>query len=120
MEFPRLVFRSPGPDQCQGGTYAHASVADQEDFDAALAEGWYASVPEALNPPPIVVAAITPVPAPYPEPVAPPSAPAQEDPAPALTRDEMKRKADSLSLTYPHNISNIKLAELLDAALAKG
>jgi len=112
MEFPKLVFRSPGPNQCQGGTYAHLSVVDHGDLDAALAAGWHATLPEALAP--------VPVPVPAPAPAATPVPLAQDAPAPLLSRDEMKRKADDLGLTYPHNISNIKLAELLDAALAAG
>lgn len=41
-----------------------------------------------------------------------------EEPA-ELTRDQMKAKADELGLSYPGNISNAKLAELIaDASQA--
>lgn len=94
--FPRLVFRSPGPHQCQGGTYAYASVADQEQFGAHVADGWHATLPEALVPP--TPKGITPL---------------DEPP----TRDELKRKAVELGLTHAPNIPSAKLAEMIDAAL---
>lgn len=40
MEFPRLVYKSPS---------AHILVEDVKWFDEALTDGWFASVPEALN-----------------------------------------------------------------------
>lgn len=49
QEFPRLVFRSPGPAQCQGGSYTHNLVVDEGSFIDALANGWYASLPEAIT-----------------------------------------------------------------------
>lgn len=55
MQFPRLVFRSPGPEQCQGGTYAHACVRNQDELDNRLADGWHATLPEALQPKPVPV-----------------------------------------------------------------
>ena len=39
MEFPRLVFKDHGPHQRPGGSYDHAPVESQEDFDAALKAG---------------------------------------------------------------------------------
>lgn len=113
MKFPRLMFRSPGPEQCQGGTYAHMDVADQDELDAALTKGWHATLPDALSPP--APSALPPT-----APIAESKAITQAEEGAPTTRDEMKCKADELGLTYPHNISNIKLAELIDAALAKG
>jgi len=94
--FPRLVFRSPGSHQCQGGTYAYASMADQNEFDAHLADGWHATLPDALAPP-------------APKEIAPLDAPP--------TRDELKRKAAELGLIYAPNITDAKLANMIDAAL---
>jgi hypothetical protein len=37
-------------------------------------------------------------------------------PAVSMNREDMKAKATSLGITFKHNISNIKLAELLAAA----
>ena len=47
-EFPRLVYKDKGPHQRAGGSYDHKLVEDQESFDDALADGWAASLPEAI------------------------------------------------------------------------
>lgn len=39
MEFPRLVYRSASD---------HLLVKDQDQYDDAMADGWYGSVPEAV------------------------------------------------------------------------
>lgn len=49
MEFPRLVYTSPGPDKCQGGTYGYELVKDKESHDAAIKAGFFDTVPEALE-----------------------------------------------------------------------
>jgi hypothetical protein len=49
MEFPRLVFISPGKQTCNGGTYDHELVEDQANYDSALAAGYSATVPDALT-----------------------------------------------------------------------
>jgi hypothetical protein len=49
MEFPRFVFISPGKNKCGGGTYDHEVVEDQANYDAALAAGYFATVPEAVD-----------------------------------------------------------------------
>lgn len=48
MDFPRLVFISPGKLACNGGTYAHELVDTQESFDAAIKAGFFSTIPEAL------------------------------------------------------------------------
>ena len=48
MEFPRLVFTSPGPFACNGGTYGHVPVKDGSEYEAALKAGYHPTVPEAL------------------------------------------------------------------------
>lgn len=116
MKFPRLVFRSPGPNQCQGGTYAHVSVADQEQLDARLAEGWHATLPDALAPPappaPATSEAVTQMTA------ASPDFPTPDISTALMSRDQMKAKAAELGIEFKHNISNVALAELIDAAPA--
>ncbi len=49
MDFPRFVFTSPGPQQCQGGTYGQELVQDQVEYDAAIKAGFCATLPEALE-----------------------------------------------------------------------
>lgn len=48
MDFPRLVYTSPGPADCQGGTYGYEKVEDEKEFKAAIAAGFFETVPEAL------------------------------------------------------------------------
>ena len=94
--FPRLVFRSPGPHQCQGGTYAYAPVSDQKEADERLADGWFATLPEAIE----GKAAV----------------PEQDDNAPP-TRDELERKATELDIKFDGRTSDRKLGELIEVAL---
>ena len=48
MDFPRLVFKSPGPFDCNGGTYGHVPVENESEYEAAIAAGYHPTVPEAL------------------------------------------------------------------------
>jgi hypothetical protein len=48
MKFPRLVFISPGKNECQGGTYNAELVANSAEHTAAIKAGFSDSVPEAL------------------------------------------------------------------------
>lgn len=126
MKFPRLMFRTPGPEQCQGGTYAHKSVDGQEAFEAALQAGWHATLPDALAPPvpapQLTVSEPVGQLAPALAPDVPPAPPAelteQEQAAPA-TYDEMKTKATQLGLEYPGNISKAALLAMITAKLAE-
>lgn len=89
--FPRLVYRGPA---------VHLLVTDVAGFDAARADGWFASVPEA--------AAGRHDDAP-PEPHTPePETP--EDDAPP-TRAELEQKAHELGVEFSPNIGDKKLAE---------
>jgi hypothetical protein len=49
MDFPRLVYTSPGPAECQGGTYGCKAVEDEEQLAMALEVGFFATLPEALK-----------------------------------------------------------------------
>lgn len=49
MDFPRLVYISPGKNPCQGGSFDYELAVDKANFDAALAAGYFATVPEALK-----------------------------------------------------------------------
>lgn len=48
-KFPALVYRCPGPHQRPGGTFGHKAVASKEEESAALADGWFLTVPEAIT-----------------------------------------------------------------------
>jgi hypothetical protein len=49
MEYPRLVFISPGSQKCGGGTYDHELVKDEKEHKAAIEAGFSDSVPDALE-----------------------------------------------------------------------
>ncbi|MES2350167.1 MAG: hypothetical protein V4641_21575 [Pseudomonadota bacterium] len=145
MQFPRLMYRTPGPEQCQGGSYAHQVVHNADEFEARLDEGWHDTLPEALAPAPIRP--------PEPEPVSEAThlmdskANAQqletsieqasagqaqdrelaEDSAALTTQeqtapptyDEMKAKAKQLGLEFQGNISKAALLAMITAKLAE-
>ena len=47
--FPTLVYRAPGSSQhSSGGRYRYRGAADQAEYDALLAEGWHATILEAV------------------------------------------------------------------------
>ena len=105
-DFPTIVYRCPGdrwgPPYT---TFNSIGVTDQEAFDKALADGWFATLPEAvevfLNPAPARVAVMS-------EPV--------EDNAPP-TRDEMLTKAAEIGLTVDKRWSDKTLANKIIEAL---
>lgn len=49
MEYPRLVYISPGAHKCNGGTYGYELVVNASEHKAALDAGFSDSVPEALE-----------------------------------------------------------------------
>ena len=49
MEYPRFVFISPGKNTCNGGTYDHELVQNENEHKAAIDAGFFDSVPEALE-----------------------------------------------------------------------
>ncbi len=48
-EYPALVYKDKGPHQRAGGTYDHKLVETDQEFDAALADGWFPTLPEAIE-----------------------------------------------------------------------
>lgn len=100
MEFPAIVYRTPGPFGRPGKTYAYQGVADQDALDQALANGWYESKAAAfasLDAKNIV------------KEVAEAKA-AVDDVSPA-TRDEMDQKARELGIRGYHRMKDETLAE---------
>lgn len=101
MDFPRLVFKCPGTQQRPGGTFSHKPVADGAEFDAALADGWFATLPDAIA---------GPIPAPV---------PAEVDADKPPTRDELEQKASDLGLKFDGRTTDRKLAEMISHKLAE-
>lgn len=49
MQFPNMMYRSPGTlKRPGGGTYKIIGVQSQKEFDAKIANGWFASSIEAV------------------------------------------------------------------------
>lgn len=103
MDFPRLMFRSPGPDQCQGGSYAHKLVHNEEQFNAALNDGYHGTIPEALAPAPVIITAKLAEP---------------DDNAPP-TSEELRAKAKELGLVFKRNATDEEIGKLITAKLAE-
>lgn len=101
-QYPRMLFKSPGPHEFHGGKFDYLIVVDEEEANDALAAGWSLSTDaaKAAN-------------------EKPKAEPAQVADDAAPTRDELKQKADELGLEYPKNIPTEKLAEMVEAKLAE-
>lgn len=48
MQFPTVVYRSPGAHQCPGSTYSYKGAADDAELSVLLDSGWFRTLPEAL------------------------------------------------------------------------
>lgn len=100
MEFPRLVYKCPGPHSRQGGTYDYAVVNNEGEHAAQLEAGWFNSMPEAIEGKAVQV-----------------DEPAQEeDPAP--TRAELEEKAKELGIAFDGRTSDAKLLAKITEELA--
>lgn len=48
MQFPTVVYKSPGMHQCPGSTYSYKGAADDAELAGLLESGWFRTLPEAL------------------------------------------------------------------------
>lgn len=96
--FPSLVYKCPGAHQRPGGTYAYMGVKDEAEHAAALADGWFATLPEAIA---------------GPAPVG--SAPGADAPAPDAppTRAELEQKAKELGVKFDGRTGDKKLSDAI-------
>ena len=132
MNFPSLVYRCPGPHQKPGqGTYAYAQVKTQEELDAKLASGWFATFAEAKE----AAGEVAPSKKPskksgrrlkpsrpldgvnrrlLPKPTEQTQEAVEEakDDQPA-TRDELEAKANELGITFTDKTTDAKLLKLI-------
>lgn len=92
MTFPTLVYRDKGPHYRIGGTYDYRAVPDQAAFDAALADGWRATLGEIVD-----------------------GKPADDAPP---TREELEAKATELGLKFDGRTNDKKLSAMIAEALA--
>jgi hypothetical protein len=98
MEFPTIVYRCPGNYQRPGGTYSYRQVSDYAGLTDALAEGWFATLPEAIIGKSSAVDEVA------------------DDDAPP-TRAEMESKATELGVKFDGRTSDKALRDRIAAAL---
>jgi hypothetical protein len=103
MEFPRLMFRAPGAQQCQGGSYDHKLVQDEEEFSAGLSDGYHGTLPEALAPAPVIITAKL----------------AEPDDNALPTSDELRAKAAELGIKVHHKANDATVLAAITAKLAE-
>lgn len=103
MEYPSLVYRCPGAHQRMGGTYAYLPVQDEDEHAKASADGWFDTLPEAIEAHDNPKAA---------EPVK--AEPADDAPP---TRAELELKATELAIKFDGRTSDKKLAAAIAEAL---
>lgn len=105
-----MVYRVPGLHATGGGeTFSFLGVNSQDDMDAALADGWHKTLPEAIEAAskPDAEAVIAEVSE---------AQDAIDDMAPA-TRDELEQKARELGVSFNSRTSDAVLAKRIAEAL---
>ena len=97
-QFPTLVYKGKGPHSRAGGTYDYAAADDQEALDAKLVDGWFTTLPEAIdaNDNPVV----------------------KSDGA-QPTRAELETKAKELGIQFGKKTTDAELSASITKALAK-
>jgi hypothetical protein len=98
-QFPTIVYKGKGPHSRAGGTYAYAGADNQTDLDAKLDDGWFATLPEAIDA--------------HDKPVV-----KSDDNAPP-TRKELEAKAKELGIKFTNKTTDAELSAAITAALAK-
>jgi hypothetical protein len=95
-KYQDMVYRCPGPYSRKGGTYDTKGVNSKEEHDEALANGWFRTLPEAIE----GKSAVIEVP---------------EDKPP--TRAELEQKAKELNIKFDKKVTDKDLAAKIAAAL---
>jgi hypothetical protein len=106
-QFPVFLYQCPGTWSGDGFTFGARLANDQGEFDAAVTDGWYPTVPQAVEAwrKPVQVS-IPPAPVSVPDDDAPP------------TREEIEAKCADLGITVHHKHSDSTLLKKIDDALA--
>jgi hypothetical protein len=107
-DFPRMIYRAGGTEEIHGGRFDWIIVEDAQELAAALADGWHLTTDEARDAAAPKVEAVNPA----------PTVETPDDAAP--TRAELEQKAHELGIEFSPRLGDAKLAERIEAALAKG
>ena len=89
--YPRMLYRTPGPEMHDGVACELLTVADESAQEAAEAEGWHVSLDAAATP--------------------------AQDPA-ETTREDLEARATELGLKFDGRTGDKKLAALIAEKLA--
>ncbi len=99
MSYPTLVYKTPGTHQIPGGTYEYLPVQSPDDLEAALENGWYRTLGEAIKGEHADIED---------------DEGGDEEPA---TRAELEAKATELGIKFQHNTKDKTLAEKIAFAI---
>lgn len=114
MEFPRLVYLS---------AHHHTLVNDQEEFDAAIASGWFATVPECTTktptPPEQEATTVNDESLENAENAENADSEDLDDDIPEPTREELEAKARELGIGFNGNTKDETLLKKIEDALAE-
>jgi len=108
-QFPCLLYKCPGGWPGDGFTFGARVANDQGEFDAAVSDGWHATVPEAVE------AWKAPQPSPNPTEAPEASLPSLDAPP---TREEIEAKCAELGIAVHHKHNDATLLKKIEDALA--
>lgn len=112
-DFPKMVYRAPGPHDIHGHRLDFGTVNDADDLAAAKEAGWFETTPEAVD------AHAAKVSSEQAGRVAQANALAQAAAnTGAATRAELELKARELGITFDGRTSDAKLSKAIDEKLA--
>lgn len=108
IQFPAILYKSPGKHLCRYGTFNFVGVKTQAEFDAKINNGWhptqaaaFASQEQKIRPP-----------------TEPQSAPIVKDSDESPpTRAELEQKANELGLKFDGRTTDKRLLERIEEAL---
>lgn len=114
QEFSTLVYRGFGKHQRKGGGFDFAPALSQDELDALLKDGWYATLPEAIEahdtPKPVEKTAEK---AEEKLPEVQEDVKEPEDKSPP-TRAELEMKARKLGIKFDGRTGNVKLLMMIN------
>lgn len=111
-QFPMMLYKAGGPEQIHGGSFSTLIVGNLDEHDAAIADGWCETTPDALD-------------AQQAEKERAARAAAERaeqtsgDSAKPPTREELEQKATELGIAFSARLSDKKLGEAIAAKLAE-
>lgn len=98
-QFPTLVYKGKGSHSRAGGTYEYAAANCHEELEAKLNDGWFATLPEAIDDND--------------------NAELKSDDNAPPTRKELEAKAKELGIKFAHKTNDTELSAAINLALNK-